>query len=146
MSNFDSLRTHNKLASTVVLAGAGAIALNLAACGQPTEASSESVVISCSGSQPYTVRSNETLTSIVREEVSDGTLDAAQTHNAVTGITGVWLETDSRNAPLSFPDSIVVDPSKLPAFNRGTLPMVQAEEVIAIPEVCTTLPQDFMNK
>ncbi len=145
MSNF--LREHNKLASTVVLAGAGALALNLVGCGQPTEASSESVVISCSGSQPYTVRYGETLTSIVKEEVSDGTLkDAAQIHNVVTGIAEAWLETDSRNAPLSFPDSIVIDPSKLPAFNRGTLPMVQEEETVIIPEVCTTLPQDFMNK
>ena len=145
MSNF--LREHNKLASTAVLAGAGALALNLVACGQPTEASSESVVISCSGSQPYTVQSGETLTSIVREEVSDGTLDdATKVHTAVTGIAEAWLETDSRNAPLSFPDSIVVDPSKLPAFNKGTLPMVQAEEVIIIPEVCTKLQQDFMNK
>ena len=130
MSNF--LQNPNML-KMLAIAALGPLALT--ACGASTEAAEPPTTITCTSSKLHVVEKGETLTGIFREHVADGSLDSSDIHNTITVVANVWEDAGSRTENL--PEELLVDGSKLPAFNQSKLPEPQAESTIAIPEICS---------
>lgn len=131
MSNF--LKNPNKL-KMLAIAGLGPLALT--ACGIPTGAAEPAPTkITCTGSKLHVVEKGETLTRIFKNDVSDGSLDNSDIHNTITVVANEWEDAGSRTENL--PEELLVDGSKLPAFNKSKLPEPQAESTVAIPEICS---------
>ena len=131
MSNF--LQNPNKL-KMLAIAGLGPLALT--ACGISTGAAEPApTTITCTGSKLHVVGKDETLTRIFNNHVSDGSLDNSDIHNTITVVANEWEDAGSRTENL--PEELLVDGSKLPAFNQSKLPEPQAESTVAIPESCS---------
>ena len=131
MSNF--LQNQNKLK---MLAIAALGPLTLTACGISTEAAEPApTTITCTGSELHVVKKGETLTRIFEESVSDGSLNNSDVHKTITAVANLWEDAGSRTENL--PEELLVDGSKLPAFNQCKMPEPQAESTVAIPESCS---------
>ena len=131
MSNF--LQNPNKL-KMLAIAALGPLALT--ACGASTEAAEPApTTITCTGSKLHVVEEGETLTRIFRNDVGDGSLDSSDVHNTITAVVNEWEDAGSRTENL--PEELLVDGSKLPAFNQNKLPEPQAGATITIPEECS---------
>ena len=132
MSNF--LRSKNILkAPAIALVGAAA----LSGCANAEQNKQDT--ITCADQAMVNVKPGDTLTKIIREKSSDGSLSSAQIHNIVTHVAEEWEES-GRSGDL--PDMMEIDPSDLPAHNTSNLPELQAEEIIVVPMHCSARVQD----
>ena len=118
-----------KLLKAPAVALIGAVALSGCANAEVKQDDS----ITCSGSKLVTVEKGDTMTRIIRNESSDGSLGSAQIHNIVTGVSEIWKD-EGRNAEM--PDILEIDPANQPVHNTYKLPALQEGEIITVPTDC----------